>query len=78
MLNGKNAENGKCSLGLTDAAAYVHVDDGLAMAVGPDSERPKCDELMQQVADGCGREGFLVTVRVEAGDDLKAVGYRAQ
>eukprot|EP00959_Pyramimonas_sp_CCMP1952_P384962 8068079-Pyramimonas_sp.AAC.1 len=78
LLNQKCGRGGKCSLGESDVAGYVHVDDGLVMTAGPPSNQPQCDELMRQVADGWEAKGFLVTERVEAEDDLKAVGYRAQ
>ena len=78
VLNEKYAKGGKYALDVDDAAAYVHVDDGLLMTIGARDSPPKSDELMEAVADGWEAEGFLVTERVEAADDLKAVGYRVQ
>ena len=78
MLNEKYTKKYRHTLGPEDVAAYVHVDDGLVMSVGPDSEDPSCNDLMHRVADGWGHVGFVVTERVVAEDDLKVVGYRVQ
>ena len=78
MLNERYVKGGRIKLGLRDAAAYVHVDDGVSISAarrGSVTGKPACNDVMELVANAWQEIGVLVPERVEAGCETRAVGY---